>query len=152
MAIIFYQITINERIQQIIKHLELNNNSFSKQIEVNPTVIHNIIKGRNAPSYDILNKISLSFDNIYPTWLLTGKGEMLVGGKKYADLSENTHLNMASDHKPAYNSDLVAYLERKLDEKTRECYDLQAKIEGLACELRRRKEAPAEEHPLADVG
>lgn len=33
-----------------------------------------------------------------------------------------------------------------------ECYDLQAKIEGLACELRRRKEAPAEEHPLADVG
>ncbi len=144
--------TINERIQQIIKHLELNNNSFSKQIEVNPTVIHNIIKGRNAPSYDILNKISLSFDNINPTWLLTGRGEMLVGEKKYAEMSDTTHLNMAAEHSTPYNSDLVTYLERKLDEKTRECYDLQAKIEGLACELRRRKEAPAEDHPLANVG
>lgn len=53
---------------------------------------------------------------------------------------------------PPSNSELVAYLQKQLDEKNREVYDLQAKIEGLASELRRRKEAPAEEHPLADVG
>lgn len=144
--------TINERIQQVIKHLGLNNNSFSKQIDVNPTVIHNIIKGRNAPSYDILNRICLSFDNINPTWLLTGNGEMLVGGKKYAELHHDTEPKILSEPPMAQNSDLVAYLERKLDEKTRECYDLQAKIEGLASELRRRREAPAEEQPLASVG
>lgn len=92
------------------------------------------------------------YPDINPTWLLTGKGEMLLGGKKYDDLSENTHLNMVAEHCTSANSELVAYLERKLDEKTRECYDLQAKIEGLACELRRRKEAPAQDHPLADVG
>jgi len=75
--------TINKRIELIIKYLGMNNNSFSKKINVNPTVIHNIIKGRNKPSYDILTAILSTFDNINPTWLLTGEGEMLrenVGG------------------------------------------------------------------------
>lgn len=106
-------------------------------------------KARNTIDYPL---IFTKCESINADWLIHGRGEMLVGGKKYADLSENTHLNMVAEHCTPANSDLVAYLERKLDEKTREVYDLQAKIEGLACELRRRKEAPAEEHPLANVG
>lgn len=111
-----------------------------------------ILSQKNGLSEENQLRFLSYYTDINPTWLLTDKGEMLVGGKKYADLSENTHLNMVAEHCTPANSDLVAYLERKLDEKTREVYDLQAKIEGLACELRRRKEAPAEEHPLADVG
>lgn len=61
----------------IISTLKMNNNSFSQSIGVNATVIHNIIKGRNAPSYDILNKIALSFDNINMNWLISGKGQMI---------------------------------------------------------------------------
>lgn len=68
---------INSRIDLLISQLGLNKNSFSNAIGVNPTVIHNIVKGRNAPSYDLLSKIILSFGNINPTWLLTGEGEML---------------------------------------------------------------------------
>lgn len=66
--------TINERIGTLIKALNLNNNSFSQRIGVNPTIIHNIVKGRNAPSFDILSKIKLSFDNINTDWLITGIG------------------------------------------------------------------------------
>ena len=62
----------------IIKVLGMNNNSFSVAIGANPTVIHNIIKGRNAPGYDILSKMALSFDNINMNWLITGKGEMEI--------------------------------------------------------------------------
>lgn len=69
--------TINERTDLIIKTLKMNNNSFSQSIGVNSTVIHNIVKGRNAPSYDILNKIALSFDNINMNWLVSGKGDMI---------------------------------------------------------------------------
>jgi len=69
--------TINNRIELIIKALGLNNNSFSIAIGVNPTVSHNIVKGRNAPSFELMNKIALSFDNIDMNWLITGEGEML---------------------------------------------------------------------------
>lgn len=48
--------TINNRIELVINALKLNNNSFSMRIGVNSTVIHNIVKGRNAPSYDVLQK------------------------------------------------------------------------------------------------
>ncbi len=61
----------------IISTYKMNKNSFSNSIVVNPTVIHNIIKGRNAPGFDLINKIALSFDNIDMNWLITGKGEML---------------------------------------------------------------------------
>jgi len=70
--------TINNRIGLIIKELGLNPNSFSVAIGVNPTVIHNIIKGRNAPSFDVLNKIALSFDNINMNWLITNKGSSQI--------------------------------------------------------------------------
>ena len=66
--------TINERIAIIIKELGLNNNSFSKIIGVNPTIIHNIIKGRNKPSFDLMQKIISSFDNINIDYLLKGEG------------------------------------------------------------------------------
>lgn len=69
--------TINNRVELIINELKLNNNSFSKTIGVNPTVIHNICKGRNAPGFELLNKIVLTFDNINAHWLLTGEGSML---------------------------------------------------------------------------
>lgn len=69
--------TINERIALIISTLKMNPNSFSVAIGVNSTIIHNIVKGRNAPSYDILNKIALSFDDINMNWLIVEKGELL---------------------------------------------------------------------------
>jgi transcriptional regulator with XRE-family HTH domain len=74
--------TINNRIELIINSLELNNNSFSMRIGVNSTVIHNIVKGRNAPSYDVLQKILSSFDNISADWLITEKGEMVSNNKR----------------------------------------------------------------------
>ena len=137
--------------QRIIQYLEYK--SISKYKFYKETGLSNsfLDKNKNVGS-DKCAIIIDQYPDINPTWLLTGKGEMLVGGKKYADLSDTPQHIVADGYAKPANSDLVAYLERKLDEKTRECYDLQAKIEGLACELRRRKEAPAEAHPLADVG
>jgi len=52
------------------------------RIGVNSTVIHNIVKGRNAPSFDVLQKILSSFDNISADWLITEKGEMINNNKR----------------------------------------------------------------------
>jgi len=54
----------------------MNPNSFSVAIGVNSTITHNILKGRNAPSYDVIKKIALSFDNINMNWLISENGEI----------------------------------------------------------------------------
>jgi len=69
--------TINERIALVISTLRMNPNSFSVAIGVNSTITHNILKGRNAPSYDVINKIALSFDNINMNWLISENGEIM---------------------------------------------------------------------------
>ena len=89
--------TINNRIGLIISSLELNNNSFSLRIGVNSTVIHNIVKGRNAPSYDVLQKILSSFDNISADWLITEKGEMINNNKRleYTKSPTDSNVNLS---------------------------------------------------------
>lgn len=79
--------SINDRIAQLIKHLGMNNNSFSKAIGLsNNVTIGNIVGGRKSkPGYEILKAIALSFDSINSDWLLTGRGAILK--KDYPDLS-----------------------------------------------------------------
>ncbi|HAQ21149.1 MAG TPA: hypothetical protein DCR40_18230 [Prolixibacteraceae bacterium] len=81
--------TIHERIALVISTLKLNPNSFSVAIGVNSTIIHNIVKGRNAPSYELFNKIALSFDDINMNWLISGNGEVLKVNSDYDVKSGN---------------------------------------------------------------
>ena len=88
--------TINERVRALIEALKLNKNSFSVKIGVDPTVIHNIVGGRlTKPSFDVLEKILLSFDNINLEWFIVGKGDQifrdkaLAGKKKYLNVAES---------------------------------------------------------------
>lgn len=67
-----------------------NNNSFAKALGVNPTVTFNIIGGRgNNPSFEFLEKLLFTFDNINPTWLLKGEGEMFMDKSKVAESVKN---------------------------------------------------------------
>ena len=74
------KLNIQDRIKSIIEAFGLNNRAFSLKLGVDPTVIHNIVAGRKSyPSFAVLEKIVLSFDNIDARWLLTGKGSMYIG-------------------------------------------------------------------------
>jgi hypothetical protein len=102
--------TINERIHLLIEALKLNKNSFSIKIGVDSTVIHNIVGGRlTKPSFEVLEKILLSDDNINLEWLILGKGDQIFKNKPGTE-----YLNFAES--PAdYNSDqnkLIKELER----------------------------------------
>lgn len=66
---------INDRISQLIGKLEITPNAFSDIIGVKSTVVYNIIKGRRSkPSYDVLQKILLSYQAVNANWLLNGDG------------------------------------------------------------------------------
>ncbi len=80
---------INSRISDIIAYFGLNTTSFSAKIGLsNNVTIGNIVGGRlSKPSFDIIEKILLSFDSINVEWLILGKGEMLKKEKSEQDIN-----------------------------------------------------------------
>ena len=64
----------------IENQLSGNKKKFAERIGFAPQVVFNIVSGRKSkPSFDVLEAIISSFDEISPEWLLTGKGAMLRG-------------------------------------------------------------------------
>ena len=71
--------SVNDRILHLIENqLGGNKKKFAERIGFAPQVVFNIVSGRKSkPSFDVLEAIISSFDEISPEWLLTGKGAML---------------------------------------------------------------------------
>ena len=108
---------INDRLLKFIYDSGFNVNTFSNKIGVNPAVIHNIVKGRKTkPSYEVLKKIGLSFDNIDLHWLITGES------KKISTLEED---------RANYNSASDKQVNRRVDELTKIVEEIASEIKGL---------------------
>ena len=71
--------SVNDRILYLIdSQLSGNKKKFAERIGFAPQVVFNIVSGRKSkPSFDVLEAIISSFDEMSPEWLLTGKGSML---------------------------------------------------------------------------
>lgn len=65
---------INLRIEQILKHYELTASSFADSIHVQRSSISHILKGRNKPSLEFVNKLVQEYPEVDLYWLLYGKG------------------------------------------------------------------------------
>ncbi|WP_064965786.1 hypothetical protein [Tenacibaculum ovolyticum] len=72
-------INISDRIQYIINTQHNGTRArFAKSIGFSAQVIANIVSGRKTkPSFNVLNAILSTNDDINAYWLLTGKGEIL---------------------------------------------------------------------------
>lgn len=69
---------IIERLQEIIDYEGLNVSSFAKRIGVADQTIRGIVvQKRNKPGFDLLAKVTQTFNWINAEWLLTGEGEMI---------------------------------------------------------------------------
>ncbi len=67
-----------KRVVQIIKYNNLNISSFEDRISVSNNSIGTAIRRKASFKSNVLNKILIAFPEIDPTWLLTGKGDMLL--------------------------------------------------------------------------
>ena len=147
---------VNDRILYLIdSQLGGNKKKFAERIGFAPQVVFNIVSGRKSkPSFDVLEAIVSSFDEISPEWLLTGKGAMLRGQsapevapppsepafpgfiEKIQDLSvkvgrleaENEHLRTAIEAK-----------QREVEAKQREIEARQREIEAQRREIEARQ-------------
>ncbi len=73
--------SISFRIKQLIDFKKTSKSSFEKKIGVGNNAIGTIILKNSNVSGAVLSKILIAFPEINPSWLITGKGEMLLTGE-----------------------------------------------------------------------
>ena len=77
----------------------MNVNSFSIKCDIQPQVVHNIVGGRQTkPSFDVLQKILSTFDDIDADWLIHGKGDMLKVTEKPIESKDRNGIPLVSIH------------------------------------------------------
>ena len=164
---------VNDRILYLIENqLGGNKKKFAERIGFAPQVVFNIVSGRKSkPSFDVLEAIVSSFDEISPKWLLTGKGAMLRGQsapevapspsepafpgfiEKIQELSvkvgrleaENEHLRAAIEAKQKE----IEEGTREIDNKEREIEAQQKEIEAQQKEIEaQQKEIEAKQREI----
>jgi len=69
--------TINERIELIIKKFELSPSAFADAIGIQRPSLSHILSGRNKASLDVVQKVLDTYQNIHPLWLINGEGKMI---------------------------------------------------------------------------
>ncbi len=78
-----------ERIQLILKTLNLSPTRLADEIEVQRSSVSHILSGRNKPSLDFVMKILSKYPEINSDWLMFGKGKMIATSEPEKELFEN---------------------------------------------------------------
>ncbi len=86
-----------ERVEQIIIHNNMNIKSFENKINVSNNSVGTAIRRKASFKSSVLNKILNSFPDINPTWLLTGKGEMLLAKTNISGEPESKYVKSDLD-------------------------------------------------------
>lgn len=69
---------ICDRINEIIKHENLNIASFARKIGIGDKTVRGVVAmHRNKPGFDFIMKIVQTFDWLNAHWLITGEGDMI---------------------------------------------------------------------------
>jgi len=75
-------IVMTDRIQLILKTLNLSPTRLADEIDVQRSSVSHILSGRNKPSLDFIMKLLSTYPEINSDWLLFGKGQMFIVGNK----------------------------------------------------------------------
>lgn len=72
----FKTMTERERIEALMKALNLSARQFAAEIHVQPGTISNMMAGRNNPSLEVMKRIMERYPTLNPEWLIAGRGEI----------------------------------------------------------------------------
>ena len=71
-----YFMNERERIEYLMKSLNLSARQFATEIHVQPGTISNMMAGRNNPSLEVMKRIMERYPTLNPEWLIAGRGEI----------------------------------------------------------------------------
>ena len=83
--------SLNDRVREVFKYSNLNNNQLAYRIGVAASTIGDIIKGEKGAGKKVIEGISLNFPQVNSLWLISGIGNMLIQDSTISALkTENT--------------------------------------------------------------
>ena len=82
-----------ERLQQYIEYKELAVKSLDAALGVADGYTEKQLKNKEAVGSDILEKLFLQYPDLNPTWLLTGKGKMLLHKASVKEAGRDHQIN-----------------------------------------------------------
>ncbi len=69
---------MNERLKQFIEYLGVSTRNFEQKISVSNGLIGRFLSKNTTIQSDVLSKICYTYPELNPSWLITGRGEMLL--------------------------------------------------------------------------
>ena len=102
--------TINDRVSYVIdKQFNGNKKKFAESVGFAAQVVSNIVSGRRSkPSYDVINAILSTNDDLSANWLLTGKGEMLRDDNEKVRVIDNRPILELTPENPMKTNTFIA--------------------------------------------
>lgn len=112
------------RIERIVSYYQVSGRAFASACGVPITTMNSVLNKRSSPRAETLYNIIEAYPEVDPTWLLTGRGEMLV--------TENTATSM--EIISTYSSTIKEKikLEKKIDEQKQRIDMLTDTIQNLS--------------------
>ncbi len=68
--------TEKERLVKLMDELQVNAKSFAEEVGIQPGTISNIMKERNKPSLEVMQRVLNRYSQVNPEWLICGTGSM----------------------------------------------------------------------------
>ena len=78
----FVNISITNRIQELIEEKNLSKSAFAKEIGIQRSSLAHFFSGRNKPSLEFFLKIKNKYPEIDLNWIISGKRTKHKAGKK----------------------------------------------------------------------
>lgn len=103
-----------DRIQYFMSQMGINNNQMTVAAGLSVGLIGKAIKLKSGLNSDSIEKILCAYPNLNPTWLLTGKGEMLnmpIDEDKNANPNANPNANLSRENQDFNSQKDVADLK-----------------------------------------
>lgn len=72
------ELTINQRIMQVVEYSKLNKFQFAQRAGMSTTPLYMVENNDGLPNFTTISKILAAFPNISAEWLLRGEGEMIL--------------------------------------------------------------------------
>lgn len=111
---------MNERLKQFIEYIGVSTRNFEQKISVSNGLIGRFLSKNTTIQSDVLSKICYTYPELNPSWLITGRGEMLLNVHQEDGCIEGNNDNV---------SRLITILQDTLAEKDKQIDRLLSIIE-----------------------
>lgn len=100
-----------ERIRYIMDSLQLTPSSFAEKMNMAPSRIINIFKGRNNPSLEVVYSICRFFPDWSYSWILFGEGEPMVKDNQQLDILSSDLFDTSYQNNVGVNNNRLPSLD-----------------------------------------